>query len=189
MSSEEALVEKFRPTIKPTVELREALEEIKKCRDFFEQGELVDYLHSVNRYYLENQGKVTGPEPVIVDDVESDNTDLSEMIELTDSAALQEASALAGIVTSLEWQRTVRSKIIKGRISIRLFYKGDNYNYFRVILYASHGEKDSEESPVLKGKYKQKTFHINPYQNSKMRQDVDNLLLTFTSELLGAKIL
>lgn len=174
---------RFVPTIKPTVELREALEEIEKCRTFFEQGRFRDYLTSVNKYYLEGQGKVVGPEPIITDKAENNDGDLSEMIELSSS----ETNIRAGISASLRWERTVGPKIIEGLISIGLYYKGANYNVFSLTLYAALGEKEPEESPILNGRYKQKSFLLKPDQ--RMQQDVDSLLLTFTSELLGSKIL
>lgn len=189
MSQEERLLDNTRPgNIKPTVELRESLEEIEKCKKFFEQGGFIDYLNSVNQCYLENQGKVVGPESIITDNVESDNSDDSEMIELSDFVLPQGwGRARAGIVSSLEWQRAVGTKIIEGRISMNLYHKGDNYNFFWLLLYAAYGEKSSEESPILNGRYKRKAFSLN--SRSVRSQDVDNLLLAFTSELLGAKIL
>lgn len=88
MSQEERALDNIgRGNIKPTIELREALEEINKCRSFFAQGGFIEYLHSVNQYYLENQGKVTDPEPVIYDKVGSDYGEGSEILELSNEFA------------------------------------------------------------------------------------------------------
>lgn len=180
MVQEEIVGEKFRPTIKPTVELREALEEIEKSRRFFKEAGFIDYLHSVNYYYLEKKGKIVGPLSQISGIL--NNNDESDILELDERSR-------GGIEIYLECEEKKEALIDKKRIYIGLKYNKE-YDYFTLILYASRGE-GSVESSISNSRFKQKTFYLNSYQNTleRMREDVDNLLLTFTSELLGAKIL
>lgn len=169
--------------IRPSVDLRESLEEIEKCKSFFEQGGFMEYLHSVNQCYLEDQGKIVGPEPEI-EDLFDDNEE-SEMLGLSERS-------WGGIRAYLEHEQTFTSepRVAKRLISISLRY-GSDWEYFQLVLFASQGEKSTEGSPLLNGRFKQKRFWLNSLNrsNQSMKQDVENLLLTFTGEVLGAKIL
>lgn len=163
-------------TLKPSIELKRALDEAQACKEVLLEGRFMDWQNSLNESYLNSQGKVTLPESVIWTDL--DDKDLSSNLhgfELTQPSG--------GVLSVLKWGVDL-DKGLGNSVSIGFFKNSDN-NLFRLVLTGEILEKKSER--LYYGKYLQRTFFLNP--ESDMVEYVDSVLLMFTEELLEAGVL
>lgn len=183
---EERALDRFKPgNIKPSVKLRESLQEADKCKDFFLKGGFIEYLNSINQFYFGGNGKIVGPESLVTTSIDQ-NTQVIDGVEESDLLDLDD-DALGGIQAYVEFEERVSIlKIVKKHISILLKYQLKNDAYL-LSLHASWGKDTGEENAIQIGKYSRKTFYLNP--NVRIQSDIDDLLLTFTGELLEARIL
>ena len=167
--------------VKPTVELRHSLEQAERCRQLFEQGKFTDYLDSVNESYLGGQGRLIGPTLKI-----TSGFDLDEEYHETDSEPLGlNENARGGLRVALEYDPDQKRK---GEVAVQLQYD-DRNNCFTLYLSATLIESmaSEEANPISSGKSLSRRFLVNP--TSRIVGDVDDLLLTFTGELLEERFI
>lgn len=166
--------------LRPSAELRQSLEEAERCKEYFEREGFIEYLKSVNEVYLENRGSIVGPRLEICSGIKGEN-------RIEDSEFLEMVNSGGGMETSLEWDRDESEKPKKS-ISVQLNYITKNNLY---TMYLSSGicekQKGKTNSLLFKGRTLQRNFYLNPV--SGMSKRIDDLLLTFTEELLESKIL
>lgn len=165
--------------------MREVLKEAQNCRDFFERGGFADYFDSLNECYFDNKGVVESPQITIVDyaqlQEQEGDSDGEESFELS-----RQPDGGIGISLSCE-KETKQGFAVNTNIILTLRYS-TRYNLYVLSLYAYAGNDSCHtENPVLVGRYTQKTFFLNP--NGGAEKHIDDLLLTFTSELIDARIL
>jgi len=166
--------------LKPSAELRKSLEEAEKCREYFEREGFIEYLQSVNEVYLGNQGNIVGPRLEITSETEEEN-------RTSDQEFLEMVNPSGGVGASLEWDNDEDGEP-KKEIVITLGYSTLN-DLYTVSLFsgARQRQKGENNSPINKGRSLQRNFYLNPIPG--MSKRIDDLLLTFTEELLESKIL
>lgn len=164
--------------LKPTAELRKALDEAETCIQFFEAGNFMDWFQSINEIYLENSGKIDGPKiylgSKLDDTAESEESDLFEM-----------KAAEGRIATSIKWADIQDTNSTDRVISMSLSHES-RYGSLYMSLYAAADNKQSNSNMVT-GTSVQRDFRLNP--ESGLSKYVDDLLLTFTNELFDLGIL
>ena len=163
-------------SFKPSPQLRGSLEEAKKCQEYFEQEKYIDYLISINKVYLGESGNITSPEIHI--DSWLDEGEFAPEEKFLDLGE----STRGGVQASLDW---VEGKV-KKHIGIRLSYY-NSANCFGLYLLGSIKSRERKGTTVFVGKSISRNFWLNPI--SRTPKDIDDLLLTFTSELLDSGIL
>ena len=166
--------------LKPGAERRESMEEAERCKIFFERGGFMDYLRSLNEYYFKNGGEVTGPNLQF-----TNFTTLAEITTDVDSELLDlDAKSYGGIVAGLDVsQGGERGGKVNKKISIVLYSNGKE-NYFYLELGAS--VEDVGNDTISTASYIRRSFYLN---QQRMGNNVDNLLLEFTGELVDAKFI
>src|SRR4030067_3346006 len=92
---------KERTVIRPSTELKRAMDEADKCMAFINENEFIDYFQSLNEAYLENRGNIKGPEVAI-------GTRLDD--KQKESKKLETGSTYGGAGVGLEWE-----DILEGR--------------------------------------------------------------------------
>jgi len=163
--------------LRPSAELRGVLDEIEHCKDFFKKGGLVDYLQSINEFYIKGKGSVKGPIPLI-GFIEKEDV-------LDDLGFLSLDTPRGGVGAHVEWEEEEDNR--SRSINVQLQYFG-KYNCYSMFLYAGFVEKKSEGGALSTGGSIQRDFWLNP-SSSRMSEYVDDILLTFTEELLESGIL
>ena len=163
-------------SFKPSPQLRSSLEEAKKCKEYFQQEKYTDYLISINNIYLNASGKINGPEISI-------NSWVDEGALATEGEFLDLSSTAKGEASAyIDWEEGK----LKKHIGITLSYS-TQYDAFSLALNGSKKSKERRGTKFFVGKSIYRMFWLNPAQ--RMSKDIDDLLLTFTSELLDSGIL
>ncbi|MFH1792614.1 MAG: hypothetical protein ABH819_03130 [Patescibacteria group bacterium] len=170
-----------RSHLKPNAELRKALDEADKCMTFFNEGKFIDYFQSLNEVYLDNRGEIVGPATSV--------GGFSENTGLENKLLLELEQTTGEVTTTLEWKHSEGERNLRKYICISLYYH-NNTDCFELSLFASTDFKfgNEQESGLLNTVTSlQRNFILNP--ESGLVSYVDDLLLTFTSELFEAGIL
>jgi hypothetical protein len=162
-------------TIVPSVEMRKSLEGAERCKAFFEGLKLVDWLNSINEHYLNGSAEVDGPNLRI-----SSNTSIQDSDDGMDVKSFDLESSWGGLKAELKWGHGDDNS--QGVITISLFYS-NRYDY--INLYLEGGQTRLDTNGSTSSFFRD--FMLNP-DYIKM-DDVDDALLTFTSELIDAGIL
>lgn len=163
--------------LRPSAELRGVLSEIENCKDFFERGGIVDYLQSINEFYIEGKGSIKGPVPLI--------SFIGKENVLDDLGFLNLDTPQGGVEAHIEWEEEEDNQ--SKSISVQLLYSGE-HNFYSMFLYAGFVEKKSEGDALSTGGSIQRNFWLNP-NSSRTSECVDDILLTFAEELLESGIL
>lgn len=160
--------------IAPGAELRSSLTGIDRCRSFFDRLKLIDYLKSVNTFYLENKGKIVGPISRIAAGINEQHDEEVQNFVLEGS--------WGGINVSLDWNKNGGVN----RIYLGLMYSDTN-DYYQLYLSGGTTKAYAQEGELSMTKSFYRTFRLNP--PSIAQDEVDSILLNYTNELLEAKIL
>jgi len=169
-----------RAYLKPNAELRKALAEGERSFTFFEEGKYIDYFQSINEVYLKGRGTITGP-------CNSLNSSLSDDISFKNQLALELEQSHGAAYISLEWEDLV--EITKNQIFVSVSYH-ESTNCYRLVLFARKEREltqDEVSIPLSRGDEIQRDFWLNP--EPVLNKYVDDVLLTFTTELLDSDIL
>jgi hypothetical protein len=164
-------------------ELQNSLTGIDRCRSFFDKLQLMDYLESINKFYLEGKGKITEP----VSRISTGINETSE--EETNGFVLKKDDVWGGIKVSLQWNK--EDGVVENEVNLGFFYYYPNesyHEYFQLYITGGSSSKTEEqEGGFFTGKSFYRKFFINP--PSFTQEEVDSILLNFTNELLEAKFL
>jgi hypothetical protein len=162
----------------PSAELLYSMEEVDQCMKLFNQAGFLDYLNSLNKFYLAGKGEIKDPKPIIVSNFEE-----GEIIDSPEALQLG-GRAWGGADVSLLWKK---NQIKERQVTISLRYTV-KYEYLRMVLTGSETEEKTQENKPTKSKYLTRTFHLNP-SGKGFTTTIDGLLMSFTGEIVDAGIL
>lgn len=158
-----------------SVEMRKSIEGAEKCKAFFDELKLIDWLNSVNEHYLSGNAKIDGPNYRIASGIPASNADAEGDVKLFELEL-----SWGGIKTELKWD--CNNSGSQSVITVWLVYSDDN-DVFQLHL---EGERPSSNADQSKMSFF-RVFLLNP---GYIRMgDIDDALLTFTGELVDCGIL
>lgn len=172
--------EKISNRVKPSAEVRQALNEVERSWAFFHEGAYGDYFAALNEVYLGGRGEVVGPEKKI---------GLSDTREQDLAEPLRLERAGGAVEMRLKWKRMIGEREAESWVSLTFKYL-TSHDQFYMQLYGeqeSFGEGEGEGGAVGRGRTLQRDFYV--VANARAHPHVDDVLLTFTGELTDFGIL
>lgn len=176
MATEEIQPKPKPGNIIPGVELRKSLAGVDRCRTFFDDLKLIDYLHSVNEFYLDGKGEIVGPVSTFGAGIPDNSENNTQGIGLKNS--------WGGLEVFMKW--STENNELERRIHLLMYYETE-YDYYQLYLTGQTTHQNTLRNLPSVGKSFHRVFRINP--PSITQDEIDGILLNFTNELQQAGVI